>query len=637
MIDLQLKPDQQLVDALEIVGAGTAERLHVGHNLPAAAGAWNGPFRCQGLYTAREGLQGADGLSIEIRRDHLAHGRHRDAIRCLRAALATSPADPHALNDLGIALKSMGDPAAAIRSYRRAFAADATDMAPLNNLANALAAAGDRSGAATTFEALVRRAPSFAEGHQNRAENLRALQHFDEALASLRTAITLKPDFAMSHRSMAVASLSLARIPAAIASYRRTLALAPAADLHSVLLCAMTYDGATTNEALFAEHRRWATRYAPTLNDTPIYPALSAGPRTRLRIGYVSADLRDHPVARNIVGLVESHDRTRFEIFLYPEMVTRDAVTERFRALTEAWRPTQGLADNAVSDLIRRDGIDILTFVAGHTGSSRISVAAYRPAPVQVSFLGFSTTGLDAVDAWLTDAVCHPSDNTERFTEKLAYLPSIYLFEPPPAMEIAARERPGVIFGSFNNPAKQTEDVYRTWARLLVRTPGSRLRLKYLTSYRQPGIRRDIVEIFRRFGIADDRLDFVASPGSRDSHLADLSDVDVALDPFPFNGCNTTFEALWMGVPVVAMAGGRFLSRIGASLLTQIGLNELIAPDEDSYIAIAAALAADPHRRAALRAGLRARITASPLCDPMAYARSVEDVYMRLWSDLACA
>lgn len=573
----------------------------------------------------------------DLGRRRLSQGHGAIAVVCFRKALALRPAEASELNNLGMSLKSSGDPAGGARSYRRSHAVDPSDVAPLNNLANALAADGDRTSACTILREVLRRAPWFAECHQNLGDHLRHLKHFDEAASALRTALALKPDLALSHTSVAATALVLGDAVSAIAGYRRAFTLAPSAGVHSDLLFALSYASSTTSDALFAEHRRWAIRHAGDASPRLRLEVERSARHDKLRVGYVSADLRDHPVARNLIGLIEAHDRQRYEVIIYPEITGSDAITDRFRTLAAGWRPTQGLTDETVAELVRRDQIDILVFVAGHTGMNRITLAAHSAAPVQVSIYAPSTTGLPQVDAWLTDPILSPDDSSERFVETLIHLPSLFLHQPPTNAPRPSPKHGNVVFASFNNPAKHTSQVYRLWARILSATPGSRLRLKYRGVYRTPSLRRQIVDIFDRQGVGADRLEFAIAMDSRDEHLAGLSEVDIALDPFPFNGCNTTFEALWMGVPVVTRAGDRFLSRMSASFLAQIGLMEMIAHDDDGYVAAAATLAADSEKRAALRLQLRERIAASRLCDPVAHARSVEGAYLKLWQDKVLA
>jgi len=284
---------------------------------------------------------------------------------------------------------------------------------------------------------------------------------------------------------------------------------------------------------------------------------------------------------------------------------------------------------------VRADRIDILVLLAGHTGANRPQICALRPAPIQVNMFGLATMGMTAVDYWLSDAIVHPPDSTERSTEALMRLPSWYLHQPPtdaPDVGPPPSARAGfVTFGSCNNPAKLTAEVIRTWVAVMTAVPGSKLLLKYLGFFGDEAMRDRFKTMFARHGIDAERLIFVGEEAPRASHLGVLNRVDVALDPFPFNGCTTTFEALWMGVPAITIAGRRFIGRIGTSFLTLVGLPDLIAADTGDYVAKAAALAADSARLALLRSGLRARIAASPLCDAPVHARAVEAAYRRMW------
>ena len=322
---------------------------------------------------------------------------------------------------------------------------------------------------------------------------------------------------------------------------------------------------------------------------------------------------------------------------LYASVRAADAMTDRFRATADGWRDVLGVSDVDVVRQMRADRLDVLVVLAGHTGHNRLAVAAHRPAPIQVSFHDLATSGLKAMDAWITDPVLHPVTTGERFTERLVRLPCFYLHEPPadapepgPVPALAAGH---VTFGSCNNTSKHTPEVFALWAEVLKAVPGSRLLLKYLNRYASARLRRRIEGTFAGHGIDPGRIEFLTGDVGRRDQLAGLRRVDIALDPFPFNGSTTTFEELWMGVPVVTLAGERFLGRVGASVLHQIGLDDLVANDVESYVARAAGLAADPDRLASLRAGLRERVAASPLCDVDAHARSFESALRGLWRD----
>jgi protein O-GlcNAc transferase len=311
-------------------------------------------------------------------------------------------------------------------------------------------------------------------------------------------------------------------------------------------------------------------------------------------------------------------------------------MTRHIRELADAFVETQRMDDGELAERIRSDGVDILVVLAGHTARNRLLAAARKPAPILVSYADFSTTGLAAMDYWLTDPIVHPEGQTgERFTETLMRVPMMVLHRPidvaPPVTTLPARERGHVTFGSCNNPAKIGAGVLDLWAAILSQVPRSRLALKYRKVYEVPDVRARIRGRFAERGVDPDRVVFIGGDVDRASHLALVGEMDVALDPFPFNGCTTTFEALWMGVPVVTLAGRRFLGRMGTSFLTHLGMPELVAPTPEAYVGTAVALSADLDRLAAIRSGLRDRVMASPLCDGPAYARSIEAAFRAAW------
>jgi protein O-GlcNAc transferase len=275
--------------------------------------------------------------------------------------------------------------------------------------------------------------------------------------------------------------------------------------------------------------------------------------------------------------------------------------------------------------------------MAGHTANNRLLVCAQKPAPVQISYGDLTTTGLATMDWWLTDPVIHPTDTRERFTERLLRVPLLVLHEPPaaspPVGPLPAEAVGTITFGSCNNAAKLNDRVFALWARVLKAVPRSRLLLKYVNWFANPSAQRRILDAFAREGIDAQRIFFDGDRSARMRHLEILNRIDIALDPFPFNGCTTSFEALWMGVPVVTLAGERWLGRMGIGTLAAIGLEALAARDEDAYVAAAATLAGDLASLAQLRAGLRRRVQESLLVDADAYARSVEGAFRSAWRD----
>ena len=325
------------------------------------------------------------------------------------------------------------------------------------------------------------------------------------------------------------------------------------------------------------------------------------------------------------------------EVFCYSGISRPDGATGRLKALCDGWRDTAGVGDEALAGRIRDDGIDILIDLSGHAAPNRLPVFALKPAPVQVTWLGYpATTGLAAMDYRLVDAVTDPGGGAadRAATEALVRLPDGFLcFQPPAASGVRAapfREAGRVSFGSFNNLNKAAPPVIALWAELLGRVPGATLTLKdWRLEY--PDVRRQIEAEFAGLGVAPERLELLAWTGDRAGHLEAFHRLDIALDPFPYNGTTITCEALWMGVPVVSLVGDRHAGRVGASLLTRIGLEELVAGDEEAYLRIAAALAADPGRLARLRLGMRERLLASPLCDAAGFARRIERAYRIMW------
>ncbi|MBM3549871.1 MAG: tetratricopeptide repeat protein, partial [Alphaproteobacteria bacterium] len=488
------------------------------------------------------------------------------------SALAIDPGFAEALNHFALALVRTGQPIAALRLLLRALAVRRDFVEAHANCGGVLFELAEWRQAVGCFDRALALRLDYADAHANRANALQMLGELDEARIAYRKGLTLKPDLAEAHSNLASLDQAEGDLVAAIEGFRRALALKPLPWLHSNLLFCLSYDGRVSNEAFFAEFKRWEASYAK-----PLYPPAAPriadpDPHRRLRIGWISADFREHPVGRNVIGILENRDRSRIENVLYASPRAVDPVTDRFREAADAWRDVLGWPDADVARQMLADRLDMLVVLAGHTGHNRLGVAAYRPAPIQVSFHDLATSGLSVMDAWITDRVLHPEATTECFTEALVRLPCFYLHEPPgDAPEpgpLPALEAGHITFGSCNNTSKHTPEVIALWAEVLSAVPDSRLLLKYLNRYASAGLRCRVERAFASHGVDPGRLEFVAGERGRRDQLALLNSVDIALDPFPFNGSTTTFEALWMGVPVVTLAGERFLSRVGASVLS---------------------------------------------------------------------
>jgi predicted O-linked N-acetylglucosamine transferase (SPINDLY family) len=468
------------------------------------------------------------------------------------------------------------------------------------------------------------------------------MARLSDAEPHYRRSIELRPRFALAYSNLASVLRFLGRAEDGDALYRKALEIEPREPaagyaLSSGRLMALHYRADASAETILEEHRRWGdalmARQGAAASEFPNI----ADPDRPLRVGYVSPDFRQHSVIHFLEPLLAHHDRETFEVTCYAEITEPDAVTQRFQALARRWRFTAGVSDADVRRQVREDQIDIMIDLAGHTGSSRITVFAVKPAPVTATWLGYpGSTGLATVDYRITDERADPLGVTERHhTEELVRLPDGFLCYRPPPDTTPVRPTPAlnkgfVTFGSFNYPEKVMPKVVETWAAILREVPGSRLLLKGW-HFGDPAIRQRYLDGFGSVGVGPERIDLRPMIPGMIEHLRLYDEVDIALDPFPYNGTTTTCEALWMGVPVVTLVGDRHAARVGLSLLWQIGLTELAALDPAAYIRIAADLACDAERLNKLRLGLRDRMRDSPLMDEPRFARSFEGALRMMW------
>jgi predicted O-linked N-acetylglucosamine transferase (SPINDLY family) len=569
----------------------------------------------------------------------LGAGNYPGAAQCFARALALDPGFVAAFNNLSLVLVRTGQHVAALRLLVRALSVRHDVLETHLNCGGILFDLAEWDQAIGCYDRALSVDPNSPDAHVNRASALQLAGRLDEARAGYVRGLSIGPDHAVAHGGLGALDQGLGETARAIRRYRRTLAIAPGqVEYHSNLLFSLTYVDGLANEDLFSAFRGWEARHAVPLYPEAMPPSNSRDPDRRLRIGYLSADFREHPVAGNLVESLEQHDRAEVALSLYSLLDSSDDMSRRLQRTADRWRSVQGRDERQIAAQVRDDAIDILVLVGSHTANHRPLVAALKPAPVQVSLYDLTTTGMTMVDAWLTDPLIHPPhETTELFTESLVRVPSLYVhLAPNPAPPVApppSSVKGYVTFGSFNNPAKISESVIELWARVLRAVPGSRLLLKYLERYASAELSRSVISGFAAHGIEGHRLDLRAGRVSRFDQLALLNEVDIALDPFPFNGCTSTFEALWMGVPVVALDGTRFLGRMSSSFLRHAGLDELIAMDRRAYVTKAADLAADSVRRSIMREGLRGRLRSSPLCDAKSHARSLVSAYRSLWRD----
>lgn len=506
-----------------------------------------------------------------------------------------------------------------------------------NNLGNALQDIGQLTDAVDSYRRALELKPDFVSARYNLGICLVTLGQLDEAVACYRRALEIKPDYAEAHSNLGNALRDMGQFDAAVSSFRRALALQPdGMDANRGFMATILYLPALTLDELFDEHLAAVARLCAHVRKANHFFHNISDPDKKLRIGYVSSDFRNHPVGRNILPLMEHHDREKIEIYLYGDVNRVDGMTEWFQHSADAWRSIKGLNDCEAAELIRRDQIDVLVLLAGRFDGNRPLIAAYRPAPVQVSFHDPATSGLIDMDYLITDHNLSPRETRERFTERLVHLPTFYVHPPLIAVSevgmLPQQQKGYVTFGSFNNPAKINERVVSLWAQVLQSIPGSRLLLKYKNGFGVASVKTHFLKLFELYGIPASRLDLVGADEDMSSHLNRYAAIDIALDTFPFTGSTTTFEALWMGVPVVTLLGDHMVARWSGAMLKKLNLDELIANNEDGYVEIAKGLAQNLDRLESMRTGLRERVAKSPLCDEKRRAHQLERVYRWMWA-----
>jgi predicted O-linked N-acetylglucosamine transferase (SPINDLY family) len=573
-----------------------------------------------------------------------ALGRHEEALESYARATERDPGRFAAWFNFGQLASERGRAEAATAAFRRALALDPlSDDAALRlaaMLVEARAEGIDRATACAEAVALIEqrwmRAQDPAHARYVLATALEACGRWTEAAAHLEAVAEALPGLAEVHNRLANCYNRLGRAAEAVRHYRETFRLAP--GFHHALtsvLGALNSVADATPEQVFEAHREWAKAVA-----APLYPPAPRFANTpdrtrRLRIGYVSPDLRRHPVGTLFAPVLERHDASAFDTYCYYNFPRADAVTARMRRAAHHWHDVADLDDAALAERVRADGIDILVDLAGHTTHTRLPAFARRPAPVQVSWLGyFNTTGIDTMDWFVTDPHSSPPGQERYFVEKLVRLPATrFCYEPPdfmPEVSTLPAQRNGfVTFGCFNSLAKVNPGVLALWARILAALPDARLVLQASALSDAPNGER-FRAIARESGIPEDRLSlrpFVPV----EQAAASYHGIDIALDPFPFCGGMTSLDALWMGVPVVTLPRVMIASRQTASMLANLDLAELVASDEAQYVDIAIGLARDSVRLAALRSGLRERFQRSPLTDYAGFTRDLERTYRMMW------
>lgn len=619
--------------------------------------------------------------SIEVADKLRDEGHLEQAEQMYRRLIAETPTSALAHYKLGVVLARSGDMEEAESTYREAlrlmpnYPEAAHNLALILNTVKALTVPEARREAEWLFHTALAENPDYFEAHLNLGNLVYTVGRFPEAFYHFRRALNIRPDSAAAyhclgnvHRrvdqpvesiaaleqavaldpsisdawnSLGACHLGLSHVDEAITHFRRAEQAAPG-SLFALKNIALSLNYiCVSKEEVYDAHlelgEAMRRAVAATRDEKFAYPR--ADTAKRLRIGFVSSDFRGHSVSFFMLNLLRELDHRNFEYHAFYTTDQEDERSQIFRTLLHYWHRVHALTIPELADKVRQQQIDILIDLTGHTTHSRTELFALRAAPVQMSWIGYpNTSGLNEIQYRITDNWADPPGGGDAFhTEKLLRMPRSFLCYSPPdtAPEVVPppSERNGYItFGSFNLRTKISAQCIELWALVLKAVPTSRLLLKSVFGFGDETLKAAFLESFARHGVASERITLLTSESSLGSHLGRYGDIDIAVDTFPYCGTTTTCEALWMGVPVITLAGDRHVSRVGVSLLNNAGLPELVAADAGAYVQLAVDLAADPERLQTLRSSMRDRLRSSALLDAKGMARDIEGVWRDVWA-----
>jgi predicted O-linked N-acetylglucosamine transferase (SPINDLY family) len=570
--------------------------------------------------------------SLTLAEVHLHHERFDAAVEALRAALACEPNRPETHQRLLFALGSSGRADEAVEYWQLLRGLDGR-IDPATNPAAALHAQGRLAEADDLLESLVRDAPGDANLHVLLGITRQARGLIDAAILAFGDAVRADGEFARAQGKLAFALDSRGDVEASLPHYARAAALAPgSAQAWSDLLAARIYLGPHSVAETAAAYRAYEERFgAPLHNPAPF--RLDVAPERKLRVAYVSNDLSEHVVSYFLEPVLEHHDRSRFEVWCYDRTRHRDSTSLRLEARADAWHRVPDMDFESLAARVRADAIDILVDLKGHFDDNSLPLFARKPAPVQLTWLGYpDTTGLHAMDAWITDRHIAADLSGQYASERILPLDGFFMgFRPRPDAPdpgpLPVQSRGAVTFGCFNAYSKVSPAMRVALAQILGRVPDARL---LMSAVPRGEARRRLLAEFGNAGIDPARIE-IRGRGDHAEFLAWHREIDLALDSFPYNGTTTTLHALWMGVPFVTLAGSTHVARVGASILANVGLEDWIARSGADYVRLAAEKAADPAGLAALRAGLRERVERSPIRDETGFTKRLEAAYRECW------
>jgi protein O-GlcNAc transferase len=597
--------------------------------------------------------------------------RPQEAVAAFNQSISLRPDNPVTWYNLGLALAELKQFAEAVDAYHQAILHHRTFSEAYNNLAIALVALERKDEAIAAYKTAIEVAPTAPFSYVNLAMLLAHLGQYDEAIKLGQRAIKLNPTHAETHYNLGILLSDCGRIGEAIATYlkateldprhalahnnagnwfreigepdralnliRRSLEIHFDPKLYINVVSTLYYSPSTHPAIVRQEHERWTELTAPALTLYSDWPN-DRSPDRRLRIGYVSPDFREHSVAYFLEPILANHVPRQVEVFCYSDVKEPDDFTARLKSLAHTWRDVVHLSHEQLAEQVRSDGIDILIDLAGQTTGSRLPAFALKPAPVQITYLGYpNTTGVKQIDYKITDPIADPDGTTDSFyTERLLRLPRTFLCYRVPTTLPAISPLPAltsntITFACFNPISKINPEVAELWSRVLEAVPNSRLLIKSHLLH-DSATRELVTQRLISNNIPRERLELQGRTKTHQEHIALYNTVDIALDPFPYNGTTTTCEALAMGIPVITLAGTSHISRVGVSLLTNVGLPQLIAQSGDEYVRITKDLAANLPNLANLRSSLRDRLKKSILCDEPRFTRDLENACRLAWT-----
>lgn len=563
---------------------------------------------------------------------HLNLGHLEAAIQCYEKVVSLEPGRAESQHNLGLAYALTNRPDEAVAKYKIAISLNPDFSLAYFNLGNAYRSLNDPDEAVACYETAIRINPDDADTYTNLGNLQRKRGQLSDSLESLENATRIRPDFSLAFSNLGLVLHVLGRIEDSVEQYRKAVELAPTdADAHTNLIYSMQFLPDITGEALLDESVKWDSLHSAPARTTRY--SNTPDPERRLRVGYVSADFRNHAAAYFLEPLVQGHNREAVEVFCYPTTVRHDAVTDRFMAHADVWRPTAAMTHDEFNQVIRDDRIDIIVECTGRTSDNRLVSLSQKPAPVQVNYLAMhgETSGMDCMDYALSDSIMTPSSVEHQLSEKLLLLKhGSFIFQPDVNLpDVAPPRGPDAVpvFACVGAPHRISDAAVELWARLLEMVPDARMLFKH-PDYTDPKTRALWQRKFERIG---PRATFEGVEGGWGQHMDVYGRVDVVLDTYPMSGATTCLFPLWMGVPVLVFTAPFYGHRVGSSVMANADMSDFVLADADAYLETAADLVQDRDRLAQLREELRGRVSISPLCDVQSRVGDIESAYREIW------